>query len=86
MSSYHYGETMREELKYHIRPIQSPCKDCTDRCIGCHSTCGDYKLYRADMDRKNVEQAEIQSAKNFAYDVKREIRRRYKKRRKGDDR
>lgn len=79
-------KVMKEELKYHIRPVTSPCRECTKRCIGCHSTCAEYKLYRADMDKKNAEQAEIQCAKNFAYDVKREIRRRYKKRRRGDDR
>lgn len=28
----------------------APCKDCPDRCIGCHSVCAKYKDFRAACD------------------------------------
>lgn len=28
----------------------APCKDCSDRCIGCHSVCDKYKDFRATCD------------------------------------
>lgn len=27
-----------------------PCKDCPDRCVGCHSNCVKYKDFRATCD------------------------------------
>lgn len=32
---------------------QSPCKDCCDREIGCHSTCDKYLKYLDDKDAEN---------------------------------
>lgn len=29
------------------------CKDCTDRQIGCHSTCERYKAFREQLDKIN---------------------------------
>ena len=34
-----------------------PCKNCTKRTVGCHISCKDYKLWRADLDRANAERA-----------------------------
>ena len=35
--------------------INSPCKDCTDREIGCHSICENYKYFRRKLDEyKNI--------------------------------
>lgn len=31
--------------------IQSPCKDCESRTIGCHCSCEKYKAFRAKMDK-----------------------------------
>lgn len=50
-----------------------PCKNCTERVVGCHSTCKRYKEYRAICDNnidkrmKNVEIKEMTKA------VKREL-------------
>lgn len=30
-----------------------PCKDCTDRCPGCHSKCGKYNAYRSRLTARN---------------------------------
>ena len=29
------------------------CKECTDRYLGCHDHCEDYKVYRQELDEKN---------------------------------
>lgn len=31
----------------------APCKDCPNRYVGCHSKCGDYLLYRSELDEHN---------------------------------
>jgi hypothetical protein len=30
-----------------------PCKDCTNRTMRCHTTCNEYKEYRAKQDEVN---------------------------------
>lgn len=29
------------------------CKDCTDRYVGCHSTCEDYKKFQEENEKAN---------------------------------
>lgn len=31
--------------------LNSPCKDCTDRAMGCHGKCDKYKAYRVEVDK-----------------------------------
>ena len=31
-----------------------PCKDCTKRCVGCHSTCQIYLDWRKDYDYQKI--------------------------------
>lgn len=64
----------------------SPCKDCTDRCIGCHSTCGDYAEYKKKLEENRKKINAENDEKRFYYLVKSELVKGYKKRRKGDDR
>ena len=33
--------------------INSKCKGCTKRVVGCHSTCEDYKEFRKELDKQN---------------------------------
>lgn len=35
--------------------INVPCANCTNRAVGCHGGCGDYKDYRAKLDAINAE-------------------------------
>ena len=30
-----------------------PCKDCLERCLGCHGKCERYAAYRSELDRIN---------------------------------
>lgn len=61
--------------------VMSPCKDCTDRCMGCHSTCGDYAEYKQALEdnraKINARNAEVA----FGKAVKRNVVKRYDKRR-----
>lgn len=61
--------------------VMSPCKDCTDRCIGCHSTCGDYAEYKQALEdnraKINAHNAEVA----FGKAVKRRVAKRHDKRR-----
>lgn len=50
--------------------VFSPCKDCEDRTLGCHSTCKDYiefKNARLNISKKRLEQ---QSIENDFYGVR----------------
>lgn len=64
----------------------SPCKGCDDRCIGCHSSCGDYAEYKKLVESDREERARISDEYEFHNAEKRECFRRFSKRRKGDDR
>lgn len=33
--------------------MKSPCYNCEERQVGCHSTCESYKTFRAECDRLN---------------------------------
>ena len=32
--------------------MRAPCKDCTDRAVGCHGQCTKYATYRADCESR----------------------------------
>ena len=66
--------------------VMSPCKDCTDRCIGCHTTCGDYAEYKQTLEQNRAKMSAQKEENNFCYDVKRAVVKRHNKRRGGDDR
>lgn len=34
------------------KPI-APCKECQERTLGCHSSCGAYSVFRANLDNRN---------------------------------
>jgi len=29
-----------------------PCKDCEKRVVGCHASCGDYKSWKGEQDKR----------------------------------
>lgn len=63
--------------------VLSPCKDCTDRCIGCHSTCGDYAIYKQKLEenraKQNAMNAEYEFRKQTKAVITREARRKERK-------
>ena len=66
--------------------VMSPCKNCTDRCIGCHTTCGDYAEYTRELDRRRKDIKAENDITAFEKAVKAKIAKANKDRRKGDDR
>lgn len=44
--------------------IQSPCKDCKDRCVYCHSNCFKYSEYKAEIAKQSAGVRKIKSAEN----------------------
>jgi hypothetical protein len=66
--------------------IMSPCKNCTDRCIGCHTTCGDYAEYKHELERRRIEAKAENEKEAFVRAVKAKIAKANRDRRRGDDR
>ncbi len=66
--------------------IMSPCKNCTDRCIGCHTTCGDYAEYKQELERRRTEIKKENETETFVRAVKTKIAKANRDRRRGDDR
>lgn len=38
---------------------KAPCKDCTDRILGCHTICEKYKHYKEEYKEKTKELAKL---------------------------
>lgn len=39
--------------KYKIYKTESPCKDCIDRSVECHSKCSKYSLFKTKLAKEN---------------------------------
>ena len=68
------------------RTLISPCKNCTDRCIGCHTTCGDYAEYKQELERRRTEVKAVNDITAFEKAIKKRIAKANRDRRRGDDR
>jgi len=66
--------------------VMSPCKGCTKRSVGCHTACKEYAEYKDTLEANRAKIAAQNAEQNFNYAVKKEVVKRFKKRRKGDDR
>ena len=44
--------------------LNSPCKDCPDRVVGCHGKCEKYKAYRVEVEKLY----EARTKLDFAHD------------------
>lgn len=66
--------------------IMSPCKNCNDRYIGCHTTCGDYAIYKQELERRRTEVKAESESRAFERAVKAKIAKANRDRRRGDDR
>lgn len=52
-----------------IKPI-APCKDCTDRCIGCHIDCEKYNDFVRKNEIYKAEKLKINAGKSYKKDGK----------------
>lgn len=75
---------------YDYEPV-SPCMDCEDRIVGCHSTCEKYIAYRKDLSQKRNEEKKKRYGSTWYWEKQGVVGRRsivlnvwYKKKRKED--
>ena len=48
-----YNAGSRQRLYDHARhTVPSPCKNCTDRIVGCHGSCSKFAEYKEEVDKK----------------------------------
>lgn len=53
-----------------------PCKDCADRAVGCHGTCGRYKEYKERYGRRVDELGEIRRRRRILTEYRNDTYRR----------
>lgn len=46
----------------------APCKDCSDRHVGCHGDCEKYKAYRSDLESKHEHEKQENSYHDYQRD------------------
>lgn len=54
----------RKELKYTYSSVKSPCKECCDRQVGCHGSCGAYKDYHDELNQVRAKEIEFKRLEN----------------------
>lgn len=57
----------------------SPCYQCADKCIGCHSTCEKYKSFRSNLDEFKDMVYQIKKKNKILNSFKAESIRRFRK-------
>lgn len=62
---------------------KSPCMGCTDRCIGCHTTCGDYKIYKQQLETNRAKSKAESDESAFVYASKKALIAQTKRHKKG---
>lgn len=59
--------------------LKPPCKDCTDRKVGCHSICEKYLVYDEERKRINSERAKYRQLENDLVAVQMTMKKRDRK-------
>lgn len=62
----------------------SPCLGCEERHLHCHSECEKYKAYKAILEEVKADARKRNEEYMFNYELKREVMKRYDRRKKGD--
>lgn len=50
------------------RGMQSPCKDCGRRVVGCHSACDDYSAYKQELTLYKAEESKVKNKQAYWLD------------------
>ena len=50
------------------------CKNCSERCDGCHSRCESYKAFRAELDEINKQIRQKKEISEFDFAVSKRLR------------
>lgn len=65
------------------RRTTPPCKDCTDRQVGCHGKCEKYIKWKKENIKSQIEYTNALKGERAAEDVRIRGAEKYKKRRRG---
>ena len=52
--------------KLYRNSVHSPCKDCSDRHIGCHAECDKYKAFKKALNNEHRKEYKQHNAENRA--------------------
>ena len=64
-SKYVENRCKLNEINFKRRKVMSPCQDCQDRQVGCHSSCGKYIEYSNELKELNKEKTRIHNSYDF---------------------
>lgn len=59
--------------------MKAPCKDCFERCLNCHSVCGDYLIYRYEIMKASIVEYNDSNHKAYVSEACRRMKKRRKK-------
>lgn len=59
--------------------MKAPCKDCSERCLNCHSACEEYLQYRCEIMKASVTEHNVSSHKAYVSEACRRMKKRRKK-------
>lgn len=59
--------------------MEAPCKDCQDRCIGCHAVCGRYIKFDAENKERLKQHAAEHALDGYRADMVKAARRKQRK-------
>lgn len=59
--------------------MKAPCKDCSERCLNCHSVCKEYFKYRCEIMKASVEKYHDSNHKSYVSEACRRMKKRSKK-------
>lgn len=79
--AYKEGEVVERLNLNNLGYVNSPCKGCTDRCVGCHSKCEKYAEFKAELERLKSIARKDEILVNYERNRAEEARERARKRR-----
>lgn len=59
--------------------MKSPCKDCSERCLNCHSACEEYFKYRYKIMKASVADYNVSNHKTYVSEACRRMKKSRKK-------
>lgn len=59
--------------------MKAPCKDCSERCLNCHSVCEEYFQYRYEIMKASVAEYNDKNHKAYVSEACRRMKKRINK-------
>ena len=72
----------KSQISFAVGQVKAPCKDCSERFVGCHTVCFEYAEYKqaleAEKERYRASKANEDSFFEYEKDRKRRLKKYYK--------